>query len=249
MKNKFSAIYSRASKFRLFFFNPGRRHFRLPGPPNSHFWSVDPAESGEFCINCCKTIFNYRERTAILQVSNWMTKCSWISQGCGRPGDFIYLPRSFVGAEKPLLSDERDAIRADNGNQSSNTVFVAAVQDQDDPENVEKNEVDVNREWKRKAMALQIRWLLRFLLQKRPEFWIRKFNFSYRNQWLRYRYGVFADAHDEAAHGEEQTDPEVGSMQHSLCYGKSVADVIAQHPDIQGSRGGVGRNNAKSGAR
>ena len=29
---------------------------------------------------------------------------------------------------------------------------------------------------------------------------------------------------------------DVGSEQHSLCYGKSVIDVVAAHPDIQGSR-------------
>ena len=29
---------------------------------------------------------------------------------------------------------------------------------------------------------------------------------------------------------------DVGSEQHSLCYGKSVIDVVAAHPDVQGSR-------------
>ena len=28
----------------------------------------------------------------------------------------------------------------------------------------------------------------------------------------------------------------MGSEQHSLCYGKSVIDVVAAHPDVQGSR-------------
>ena len=48
------------------------------------------------------------------------------SQGCGRPGDFVYLPRSFVagmnnpqgksGAEKK--GEERGSISGDNGSQS-----------------------------------------------------------------------------------------------------------------------------------
>ena len=46
-----------------------------------------------------------------------------------------------------------------------------------------------------------------------------------RDQWLRYRFGVF----DEASYSPS----EVGSEQHSLCYGKSVIDVVAAHPDIQ----------------
>ena len=44
------------------------------------------------------------------------------SQGCGRPGDLVYLPRSFVGnpgqsGEKK--GEERGSISGDNGNQST----------------------------------------------------------------------------------------------------------------------------------
>ena len=50
------------------------------------------------------------------------------SQGCGRPGDFVYLPRSFVeGMNNPAKSgergeregEERGSISGDNGNQST----------------------------------------------------------------------------------------------------------------------------------
>ena len=36
--------------------------------------------------------------------------------------------------------------------------------------------------------------------------------------------------------GAKYSPSDVGSEQHSLCYGKSVIDVVAAHPDIQGSR-------------
>ena len=49
-----------------------------------------------------------------------------------------------------------------------------------------------------------------------------------RNQWLRYRFGVFDDA--------TFSPSDVGSEQHALCYGKSVIDVVTAHPDVQGSR-------------
>ena len=44
------------------------------------------------------------------------------SQGCGRPGDFVYLPRSFVegGMNNAAKSaEERGSISGDNGNQST----------------------------------------------------------------------------------------------------------------------------------
>ena len=46
------------------------------------------------------------------------------SQGCGRPGDFVYLPRSFVASTKSggggeKKREERGSISGDNGNQST----------------------------------------------------------------------------------------------------------------------------------
>ena len=51
------------------------------------------------------------------------------SQGCGRPGDFVYLPRSYCGIMNPPLKsgggggaekgEERGSISGDNGNQST----------------------------------------------------------------------------------------------------------------------------------
>lgn len=56
------------------------------------------------------------------------------SQGCGRPGDFIYLPRSFVrlgGSSDDGSSGEREAIRADNGNQSEKATAAVDEKEQD----------------------------------------------------------------------------------------------------------------------
>ena len=86
------------------------------------------------------------------------------SQGCARPGDFIYLPRSSLqrglgdGDFGGRRHDERRAaaaINADNGNQSTPmTVFVAAPQQDEDGGQDDVAQVDTLR---RKDLGDEIR--------------------------------------------------------------------------------------------
>ena len=90
------------------------------------------------------------------------------SQSCGNPGDFIYVPRSFIKIQHN-----------------------------------EGNETDSN---------------------------VGKLGQELRNQFLRYRFGVFQDGR------ADRTPLSVNSRQHSLCYGQTVMEIIEKHPDFTSSR-------------
>eukprot|EP00095_Tigriopus_kingsejongensis_P007044 maker-scaffold146_size311726-snap-gene-1.20 protein:Tk07044 transcript:maker-scaffold146_size311726-snap-gene-1.20-mRNA-1 annotation:"epithelial chloride channel" len=61
-----------------------------------------------------------------------------------------------------------------------------------------------------------------------------------RDQWIRYRFGVFADLPKSSAHSGPNP-PNMNVEQHSLCFGKSVRDIVFSHPDLISSRAGPGR--------
>ncbi|TRY76241.1 hypothetical protein TCAL_07999 [Tigriopus californicus] len=54
-----------------------------------------------------------------------------------------------------------------------------------------------------------------------------------RDQWIRYRFGVFSDLKDS------NVLPSVNLDQHALCFGKSVKEIVLSHPDLITSKGGA----------
>ncbi len=95
------------------------------------------------------------------------------SRGCERPGDFIYLPKSFLGINK----EQNDTYLTEN-----------------DPEMDEEERERLD-----------------------------EIGLTLRNEFLKYRYGVFAAPDGVVI---------VGSRQHALCSGRTVQEVVNMNPDL-----------------
>lgn len=61
-----------------------------------------------------------------------------------------------------------------------------------------------------------------------------------RDQWIRYRFGVFSDLK------MSNVLPSVNLEQHSLCFGKSVKEVVFSHLDLITSKGGIESQSSAS---